>query len=69
MVIKTELQELVRLAHALYNQTLYSKDEAHIFQAWWALLQDLDPDHVRQKILDISMQSKYMPTANLSRCC
>ena len=67
MVIKTELQELVRLAHALYNQTLYSKDEAHIFQAWWALLQDLDPDHVRQKILDISMQSKYMPTPGAVR--
>ena len=66
-MIKTEQQELVRLAHALYNQTLYSKDEAHIFQAWWAQLQDLYPDHVRQKIIDISMQSKYMPTPGAVR--
>ena len=38
---KSELQDLVRQAHALFNQTLYSADEKTVFQAWWALLQDI----------------------------
>ena len=66
-MIKAELQELVRLAYALHNQTLYSKDEKHVFQAWWALLQDLAPEDARREILMYSTQSKFMPTPGAVR--
>jgi hypothetical protein len=60
-VIKSELQELVQLVYALYNQALYKADEKQIFQAWWALLQDLDQAATKSKILELSTIAKYMP--------
>ena len=59
---KSELQDLVRQAHAQFNQTLYSADEKTVFQAWWALLQDVPFAEATQTLNTYALLEKFMPT-------
>lgn len=61
MVIKAELQDLVRFVYSLYNQALYKADEKQIFMAWWALLHDLAAGEAKKKIIEHSTLERYMP--------
>lgn len=64
---KPECEEIVRMLHALYNQTLYKGDEKTVFSSWFALFEDLEHEETRQAVIDCTAEEKYMPNAGAIR--
>lgn len=58
---KFQLQEIVDQIYAAYNQTLYEKDKAPTYRAWYALLEDLDHEEVWNAFVNLAVYEKFMP--------
>lgn len=58
---KFQLQEIVDQIYAAYNQTLYEKDKAPTYRAWYALLEDLDHQEVWNAFVNLAVYEKFMP--------
>lgn len=64
---KQELEDIVRETYGMYNRDLFEVDAKHVFRGWWALLQDLPADDVRETIRIMATREKYLPPAGQIR--
>lgn len=58
---KTELCGIVDRIYASWNQQINLKEQKHVYEAWWRILQDLDSDTVHEVLDAIVIENSYMP--------